>query len=54
LNAAQERGTLFINPGEPVYAGMVIGYSPKSEDLVVNICKENTLQTPVHQVVTTH
>lgn len=43
LNAAQERGTLFINPGEPVYAGMVIGYSPKSEDLVVNICKEKHL-----------
>ncbi len=43
LNAAQERGTLFLNPGEPVYAGMVIGYSPKSEDLVVNICKEKHL-----------
>ena len=43
LNAAQERGTLFINPGEPVYAGMVIGYSPKAEDLVVNVCKEKHL-----------
>lgn len=43
LNAAQERGTLFIGPGEPVYSGMVIGYSPKAEDLVVNICKEKHL-----------
>lgn len=43
LNAAQERGILFLNPGEPVYAGMVVGYSPKAEDLVVNICKEKHL-----------
>ena len=43
LNAAQERGTLFLNPGDPVYSGMVIGYSPKAEDLVVNICKEKHL-----------
>lgn len=43
LNGAQERGVLFIGPGEPVYSGMVIGYSPKSEDLVVNVCKEKHL-----------
>lgn len=43
LNAAQERGILFINPGDPVYSGMVVGYSPKAEDLVVNICKEKHL-----------
>lgn len=43
LNAAQERGVLFLNPGDPVYSGMVIGYSPKAEDLVVNICKEKHL-----------
>lgn len=40
LNAAQERGVLFIGAGEPVYQGMVVGYSPKSEDLVVNVCKK--------------
>lgn len=39
LYNAQERGTLFIGPAVPVYAGMVVGYSPKSEDLVVNVCK---------------
>ena len=33
LYNAQERGTLFITPGTPVYAGMVVGYSPKSQDL---------------------
>ena len=33
LYNAQERGTLFITPGTPVYAGMVVGYSPKSEDI---------------------
>ncbi len=43
LNAAQERGVLFLNPGDPVYSGMVIGYSPKAEDLVVNVCKEKHL-----------
>ena len=36
---AQERGQLFIGPGVPVYAGMVIGVSPKNEDIVVNVCK---------------
>ncbi len=43
LYNAQERGTLFIGAGEPVYAGMVVGYSPKSEDLVVNVCKTKHL-----------
>lgn len=37
---AQERGSLFIGPGEPVYAGMVVGSSPKGEDIVVNVCKK--------------
>ncbi len=37
---AQERGTLFIGPGTPVYEGMVVGCSPKAEDLVVNVCKK--------------
>ena len=40
LYNAQERGTLFIGPGVPVYEGMVVGVSPKSEDLVVNVCKK--------------
>ena len=40
---AQERGTLFIGPGEKVYAGMVIGQTGKSEDSEVNICKRKQL-----------
>lgn len=40
---AQERGTLFIGAGVPVYEGMVIGQSPKAEDLVVNVCKKKQL-----------
>ena len=40
LYNAQERGTLFISPGTPVYEGMVVGCSPKQEDLVVNVCKK--------------
>ncbi len=37
---AQERGNLFIGAGTPVYEGMVVGSSPKAEDLVVNVCKK--------------
>lgn len=40
---AQERGTLFITPGTPVYAGMIVGSSPKSEDMTVNVCKKKQL-----------
>jgi GTP-binding protein len=40
LYNAQERGTLFIGPGVPVYEGMIVGQSPKAEDLVVNVCKK--------------
>ena len=39
LYNAQERGTLFIGPGTPVYEGMIVGMSPKAEDIVVNVCK---------------
>ena len=39
LYNAQERGVLFIGPGTPVYEGMVVGESPKDEDLNVNVCK---------------
>lgn len=40
---AQDRGSLFIGPGVPVYEGMVVGQSPKAEDLVVNVCKRKQL-----------
>ena len=43
LYNAQERGTLFIGAGVPVYEGMIVGYSPKAEDLVVNVCKKKHL-----------
>ncbi|MFA0816698.1 MAG: translational GTPase TypA [Anaerofustis sp.] len=39
LYNAQERGTLFIPAGVPVYEGMIVGESPKQEDIVVNVCK---------------
>ncbi|WMJ89664.1 translational GTPase TypA [Anaerocolumna sp. MB42-C2] len=40
---AQERGTLFINPGEKVYSGMVVGQNGKAEDIEVNVCKRKQL-----------
>lgn len=40
LYNAQERGSLFIGPGTPVYEGMVVGCCPRQEDLVVNVCKK--------------
>ena len=40
---AQERGVLFIGPGVPVYAGMVVGETPKQEDISVNVCKKKQL-----------
>ena len=40
---AQERGTLFIGPGEKVYSGMVVGMSGKSEDIEINVCKKKQL-----------
>lgn len=43
LFAAQERGTLFIGPGEKVYAGMVIGQNGKAEDIELNVCKTKHL-----------
>jgi GTP-binding protein len=43
LYNAQERGELFITAGTPVYEGMVVGASPKSDDLVVNVCKKKHL-----------
>ena len=43
LYNAQERGELFIGAGTQVYEGMVVGASPKSDDLVVNVCKKKHL-----------
>ena len=43
LYNAQERGVLFIGAGVPVYAGMVVGETPKQEDISVNICKKKQL-----------
>ena len=40
---AQERGALFIGAGTPVYAGMIVGVSPKQEDISVNVCKKKQL-----------
>ncbi len=40
---AQERGTLFIGPGEQVYSGMVVGQNPKAEDIELNVCKKKQL-----------
>ena len=39
----QDRGAMFIGPGVKVYGGMVVGVSPKSEDIVVNVCKKKQL-----------
>ena len=43
LFSAQDRGTLFIGPGEKVYAGMVIGSCSRNEDIELNVCKKKHL-----------
>ncbi|MBR1634830.1 MAG: translational GTPase TypA [Lachnospiraceae bacterium] len=43
LFSAQDRGTLFIGPGERVYGGMVIGSSSRTEDIEINVCKKKHL-----------
>ncbi|WP_293008193.1 MULTISPECIES: translational GTPase TypA [unclassified Oscillibacter] len=43
LYNAQERGSLFIGAGVPVYGGMIIGVNPRNEDMTVNICKKKQL-----------
>ena len=43
LFSAQDRGTLFIGPGEKVYAGMVIGSCARAEDIELNVCKKKHL-----------
>ncbi len=37
---AQDRGDMFVGPGIPVYEGMIVGQSPKNEDITVNVCKK--------------
>jgi GTP-binding protein len=39
----QERGTLFVEPGDPVYEGMIVGENSRADDLDVNACKEKHL-----------
>lgn len=39
----QDRGTMFITPGTKVYMGMIVGVSPKSEDMAVNVCRKKQL-----------
>ena len=43
LYNAQDRGTLFVGPGEKVYAGMVVGQTGKAEDIEINVCKKKQL-----------
>ncbi len=43
MKAAQLRGELFISPALPIYEGMVVGQNAKSEDMMVNVCKEKRL-----------
>ena len=43
LKSAEERGTLFLGPGVPVYEGMVVGENARSSDIVVNVCKKKHL-----------
>lgn len=43
LYNAQERGVLFIGPGEKVYSGMVVGQNGKAEDIELNVCKKKQL-----------
>ncbi len=43
LNSLQDRGTLFLDPGVPVYEGMIVGEHSRENDLVVNVCKTKRL-----------
>ncbi|MEG2073333.1 MAG: translational GTPase TypA [Angelakisella sp.] len=40
---AQDRGMMFIDPGDKVYGGMVVGSNPKGEDITVNVCKKKQM-----------
>ena len=43
IHHLQPRGTIFVNPGDPVYAGMIVGENSRSDDIRVNITKEKKL-----------
>ena len=43
IHQAEQRGVLFINPGEQVYTGMIVGENAREEDLEINICKKKQL-----------
>jgi len=43
LNNAQQRGATFVDPGTPVYAGMIVGLNQRPADLAVNVCKEKKM-----------
>jgi GTP-binding protein len=43
LDQLQERGKLFVEPGEPIYEGMIVGENPRAEDIAVNPCKTKHL-----------
>jgi GTP-binding protein len=43
ITSLQERTTLFVTPGTPVYEGMIVGENPRNEDMDVNICREKKL-----------
>ena len=43
LGGVQDRGTLFLDPGVPVYAGMIVGACNRNEDMAVNVCKKKQL-----------
>lgn len=43
LESAEERGELFVGPGQPIYAGQIVGLNSRGDDLEVNICKEKHL-----------
>jgi len=40
LSNAQQRGDTFIEPGTPVYEGMIVGLNSRPQDMAVNVCKE--------------
>lgn len=43
LQSAEERGELFVGPGQQIYAGQVVGLNSRGDDLEVNVCKEKHL-----------
>ncbi len=50
LRNAQGRGDTFIDPGTPVYEGMIVGMHRRQEDIPINVCKEKQADQRVHAV----